>query len=30
VALEEYRRLVETPGGVLLFRSVGAEPTLMP
>ena len=28
VALEEYRRSVETPTGVLLFRSVGAEPTL--
>lgn len=27
-ALEEYRNSVETPGGVLLFRSVGAEPTL--
>jgi hypothetical protein len=27
-ALEEYRRSVETPGGVLLFRSVGVEPTL--
>lgn len=26
-ALEEYRRSVETPGGVLIFRSVGAEPT---
>jgi hypothetical protein len=27
-ALDEYRRSVETPGGVLMFRSVGAEPTL--
>ena len=27
-ALEDYRRTVETPGGVLMFRSVGAEPTL--
>ncbi len=27
-ALEEYRRSVETPGGVLFFRSVGAEPRL--
>ena len=27
-ALGEYRRSVETPGGVLLFRAVGAEPTL--
>ena len=27
-ALEEYRRSVDTPGGVLLFRSVGTEPTL--
>lgn len=27
-ALEEYRRSVETPGGVLLFRSVEVEPTL--
>jgi hypothetical protein len=26
--LEEYRRSVKTPGGVLLFRGVGAEPTL--
>jgi hypothetical protein len=26
--LEEYRRSVDTPGGVLLFRSVGAEPSL--
>lgn len=26
--LEEYRRSVETPGGVLLFRSVGIEPAL--
>jgi hypothetical protein len=27
-ALQEYRASVETPGGVLLFRSVGLEPTL--
>ncbi|MEX2542401.1 MAG: antibiotic biosynthesis monooxygenase [Trueperaceae bacterium] len=27
-ALEEYQRSTETPGGVLLFRNVGAEPTL--
>jgi hypothetical protein len=27
-ALEEYRESVATPGGVLFFRSVGAEPTL--
>ena len=27
-ALGEYRRSVETPGGILMFRSVGAEPTL--
>jgi len=27
-ALSEYRRSVETPGGILMFRSVGAEPTL--
>ncbi len=27
-ALAEYRQSVETPGGVLMFRSVGAEPTL--
>lgn len=27
-ALEEYRRSVETPGGVLPFRSVGVEPGL--
>ncbi len=27
-ALEEYRQSVATPGGVLMFRSVGAEPTL--
>jgi quinol monooxygenase YgiN len=27
-ALEEYRGSVETPGGVLLFRSVGVEPAL--
>jgi hypothetical protein len=27
-ALDEYRASVETPGGVLMFRSVGAEPTL--
>ena len=25
-ALEEYKSSVETPGGVLMFRSVGAEP----
>jgi heme-degrading monooxygenase HmoA len=27
-ALQEYRASVETPGGVLMFRAVGAEPTL--
>lgn len=27
-ALDEYRRSVETPGGVPLFRSVGVEPGL--
>lgn len=27
-ALDEYRRSVDTPGGVLLFRMAGAEPTL--
>lgn len=27
-ALEGYRASVETPGGVLMFRSAGAEPTL--
>jgi hypothetical protein len=27
-ALEEYRRSVVMPGGVLLFRSVGADPIL--
>lgn len=27
-ALEEYRRSVETPGGVLMFRAAGAEPAL--
>lgn len=27
-AMEEYRRSVETPGGVLMFRAAGAEPTL--
>jgi len=27
-ALDEYRRSVATPGGVLFFRSAGAEPTL--
>jgi quinol monooxygenase YgiN len=26
--LEEYRRSVDTPGGVLVFRAAGAEPTL--
>ena len=25
--LEEYRRSVDTPGALVLFRSVGAEPT---
>ncbi len=27
-ALDEYRRSVTTPGGVLMFRAAGAEPTL--
>lgn len=27
-ALAEYRASIETPGGVLMFRSAGAEPTL--
>ena len=27
-ALDEYRSSVKTPGGVLLFRGVGAEPVL--
>ncbi len=27
-ALEEYQRSVAAPGGVLLFRSVGVEPTM--
>jgi quinol monooxygenase YgiN len=27
-ALDEYRASVETPGGVPMFRSVGAEPSL--
>ncbi len=27
-ALQEYRQSVETPGGVLMFRAAGAEPTL--
>ncbi len=27
-ALQEYRATVETPGGVLMFRAAGAEPTL--
>ena len=27
-ALEEIRRSTETPGGVLMFRAAGAEPTL--
>lgn len=27
-ALDGYRASVETPGGVLMFRSAGAEPTL--
>lgn len=27
-ALEEYRRSVKTPGGVAMFRAVGAEPAL--
>jgi hypothetical protein len=27
--LEDYRRSVETPRGVLIFRAAGAEPTLL-
>ena len=27
-ALDEYRASVDTPGGVLMFRSAGAEPSL--
>ncbi len=27
-ALDEYRRSVKTPGGVAMFRAVGAEPVL--
>lgn len=27
-ALDEYRRSVDVPGGVAMFRSVGVEPTL--
>ncbi len=27
-ALEEYRRSVQTPGGIAMFRAVGAEPAL--
>jgi hypothetical protein len=27
-ALEAYRQSVETPGGILMFRAAGAEPTL--
>ncbi|MGI9647301.1 MAG: hypothetical protein ACR2OI_02160 [Acidimicrobiia bacterium] len=27
-ALDRYRASVDTPGGVLMFRSVGAEPAL--
>jgi len=27
-ALDAYRQSVDTPGGVLMFRSVGAEPNL--
>jgi hypothetical protein len=27
-ALDQYRVSVDTPGGVLMFRSAGAEPTL--
>ena len=27
-ALQEYRATVETPGGVLMFRAVDAEPSL--
>ena len=26
--LEDYRRSVKTPGGIIMFRSAGAEPTL--
>lgn len=26
--LEQYRQSVEAPGGVLLFRSIGAEPAM--
>ncbi len=27
-ALDEYRQSTDTPGGVLMFRAVGADPTL--
>jgi hypothetical protein len=27
-ALDEYRRSVETPAGILMFRAAGAEPSL--
>ncbi|MBZ0295966.1 MAG: hypothetical protein K8L99_25625 [Anaerolineae bacterium] len=27
-ALQDYRASIETPGGVLIFREAGAEPTL--
>ncbi len=27
-ALDEYRQSAKTPGGVLMFRAAGAEPTL--
>ncbi len=27
-ALDEYRKSIETPGGVLIFRAAGAEPQL--
>ncbi len=27
-ALDEYRQSTQTPGGVLIFRAAGAEPTL--
>ena len=27
-ALEEYRRSISTPTGIMMFRSVGAEPTV--
>ena len=27
-ALEEYRRSISTPTGIMMFRSVGAEPTI--